>query len=235
MERLDRWGTPESYPHYAVGWAHAMDTPYQWAKQVASHFGGTRNGMIFHWPAGIAAKGETRHQFCHIIDVAPTVLELVGVPQPTMVNGITQAPIEGTSMAYTFNDAAAGERHTTQYFEMYGNRAIYHDGWIACTRHRIPWEAMAKATPLDDDAWELYDTTANWTQHQPQDLAAEQPDRLHHLQQLFILKRPNTTCSRSTTGSRSASTPISLADRRQCAAIGRCCTPAWVACPWRES
>jgi arylsulfatase len=187
-ERLDRWGTPESYPHYAVGWAHAMDTPYQWTKQVASHFGGMRSGTIVHWPAGIAAQGEVRNQFCHIIDVAPTVLELAGLPQPTMVHGVTQAPIEGVSMAYTFNDAAAGERHTTQYFEMYGNRGIYHDGWIACTRHRIPWEAMAKAAPLDDDVWELYDTATNWTQAQPHDLAAEQPDKLHELQQLFILE-----------------------------------------------
>jgi arylsulfatase len=187
-ERLDRWGTPESYPHYAVGWAHAMDTPYQWAKQVASHFGGMRNGTIVHWPAGVAAKGEVRDQFCHVIDVAPTVLELAGLPQPTMAHGVTQAPIEGTSMAYTFNDAGAGERHTTQYFEMYGNRGIYHDGWIACTRHRIPWEAMAKAAPLDDDIWELYDTTTNSTQYQPRDLAAEQPDKLHDLQRLFMLE-----------------------------------------------
>lgn len=188
MERLDRWGTEESYPHYAVGWAHAMDTPYQWAKQVASHFGGMRNGMIVHWPTGIGAKGELRSQFAHVIDVAPTVLEAAGVPQPTMVHGVTQAPIEGVSMSYAFDDATAAERHTTQYFEMYGNRGIYHDGWIACTQHRIPWEAMAKVAPLDDDTWELYDTTTNWTQYQPNDLASEQPEKLHELQRLFMLE-----------------------------------------------
>src|SRR4051812_24078136 len=188
MERLDRWGTAESYPHYAVGWAHAMDTPYQWAKQVASHFGGMRNGTIVHWPAGIDARGETRAQFCHVIDIAPTVLELAGLPEPTMVDGVTQAPIEGTSMAYSFNDALATERHTTQYFEMYGNRGIYHRGWIASTQHRIPWEPLAKVPPLDDDVWELYDTTANWTQARAHDLAAEQPEKLHELQRLFLLE-----------------------------------------------
>jgi arylsulfatase len=188
MERLDKWGTEESYPHYAVGWAHAMDTPYQWTKQVASHFGGMRNGLVVHWPQGIVAKGEVRHQFSHVIDIAPTVLEAAGIPQPTMVHGVTQAPIEGLSMAYAFNDATASERHTTQYFEMYGNRGIYHDGWIACTQHRIPWEAMAKAAPLDDDVWELYDTSSNWTQYQPKNLAAEQPEKLHYLQRLFILE-----------------------------------------------
>jgi arylsulfatase A-like enzyme len=188
MERLDKWGTEESYPHYAVGWAHAMDTPYQWTKQVASHFGGMRNGLVVHWPQGIVAKGEVRHQFSHVIDIAPTVLEAAGIPQPTMVHGVTQAPIEGLSMAYAFNDATASERHTTQYFEMYGNRGIYHDGWIACTQHRIPWEAMAKAAPLDDDVWELYDTSSNWTQYQPKDLAAELPEKLHDLQRLFILE-----------------------------------------------
>jgi arylsulfatase len=188
MDRLERWGTVESYPHYAVGWAHAMDTPYQWTKQVASHFGGMRNGTIVHWPAGIAAKGEVRHQFAHVIDVAPTVLEVAGVPQPTMVHGVTQAPIEGVSMAYTFDDANATDRHSTQYFEMYGNRGIYHEGWIACTRHRIPWEPMAKPVPLDDDVWELYDTRTNWTQYQPKDLAAEQPAKLAELQRLFMLE-----------------------------------------------
>src|SRR3954470_21353141 len=188
MERLDKWGTEESYPHYAVGWAHAMDTPYQWAKQVASHFGGMRNGTIVRRPAGIRARRETRAQFCHVIDVAPGVLELAGLPQPTMVNGVTQAPIEGTSMAYSFNDALATERHGTQYFEMYGNRGIYHRGWIASTQHRIPWEAMGKAPPLDDDVWELYDTTTNWTQAQAHDLADEHPEKLHELQRLFMLE-----------------------------------------------
>jgi arylsulfatase A-like enzyme len=186
-QRLDKWGTEESYPLYAVGWAHAMDTPYQWTKQVASHFGGMRNGTIVHWPAGITARGQLRNQFAHVIDVAPTVLEVAGLPQPTMVHGVMQAPIEGVSMAYAFNDAAAGERHTTQYFEMYGNRAIYHNGWIASAQHRIPWEPLAKVGALDDDDWELYDAT-NWTQYQPQNLAGEMLDKLHELQRLFILE-----------------------------------------------
>jgi arylsulfatase A-like enzyme len=187
-ERLDDWGTPESYPLYAVGWAHAMCTPYQWTKQVASHFGGMRNGTIVHWPTGITGQGETREQFVHVIDVAPTILEVAGLPQPTMVHGVTQAPIEGTSMAYTFNEPAAADRHTTQYFEMYGNRGIYQDGWIASTQHRVPWEALADAGSLDDDVWELYDTRANWTQAQSQDLAAEHPEKLHEMQRLFLLE-----------------------------------------------
>jgi arylsulfatase len=188
MERLDMWGTEESYPLYAVGWAHAMDTPYQWTKQVASHFGGSRNGTIVHWPAGIGAKGEVRSHFAHVIDIAATVLEVAGLPQPTMVNGVTQSPLEGVSMTYAFNDAKAAERHTVQYFEMYGNRGIYHDGWIACTHHRIPWEALAKATPLDDDVWELYDTSTNWTQYQPENLATKQPEKLREMQRLFMLE-----------------------------------------------
>ena len=129
---------PNAYNHYAVGWAHAMDTPYQWTKQVASHWGGTRNGTIVHWPNGIKAKGEVRSQFHHVIDVAPTILEAAGLPHPTIVNGIQQAPIEGVSMLYAFNDAKAAERHETQYFEMFCNRGIYHKGWTAVTRHGVP-------------------------------------------------------------------------------------------------
>ena len=124
--RIDKFGGVEAYNHYAVGWAHALDTPYQWTKQVASHFGGTRNGTIVHWPRGIKAKGEIRSQFHHIIDVAPTILEAAGLPQPMFVNGVQQHPIEGVSMAYSFNEAKAAERHETQYFEMMGNRGIYH-------------------------------------------------------------------------------------------------------------
>ena len=133
--RLDKLGGPESYNHYAVGWAHAMNTPYQWTKQVASHFGGTRNGTIVHWPNGIKAKGEIRSQFTHVIDVAPTILEAAGIPEPVEVNGIHQDPIEGVSMLYAFDDASAAERHETQYFEMFGNRGIYHKGWTAVTKH----------------------------------------------------------------------------------------------------
>ncbi len=160
-ERIEKFGGPEAYNHYAVGWAHAMDTPYQWTKQVASHFGGTRNGTIVHWPHGIKASGEIRTQFHHVIDVAPTVLEAAGLPHPTFVNGVQQKPIEGVSMAYSFDAADAPERHETQYFEMFGNRGIYHKGWTAVTKHRTPWETGAdfKTPAFDDDVWELYDTT----------------------------------------------------------------------------
>ena len=182
--RIDEFGTPDSYNHYAVGWAHAMDTPYQWTKQVASHWGGTRNGTIVHWPNGIKAKGEVRQQFHHVIDIAPTVLEAAGLPEPSSVNGIDQTPLEGVSMVYAFDDASAEERHTTQYFEMFCNRGIYHEGWTAVTRHSTPWVAQAELPPFDDDVWELYDTNTDWTQ--ARDLAAEQPDKLAELQKLFI-------------------------------------------------
>ena len=165
MARIDKLGGPESYNHYAVGWAHAMDTPYQWTKQVASHWGGTRNGTIVHWPKGIAAKGEMRWQFHHVIDVAPTILEAAGLPEPVSVNGVQQQPIEGVSMLYSFNDAKAAERHETQYFEMFGNRGIYHKGWTAVTRHKTPWLLIGEKTPaFDDDVWELYDTEKDWSQ-----------------------------------------------------------------------
>ena len=144
IAHIDKLGSPESYNHYAVGWAHALDTPYQWTKQVCSHWGGTRNGTIVHWPKGIKGKGEIRSQFCHVIDIAPTILEAAGLPQPQFVNGIQQHPIEGVSMAYSFNDAKAAERHETQYFEMFGNRAIYHNGWTAVTRHKTPWVFMGE-------------------------------------------------------------------------------------------
>jgi arylsulfatase A-like enzyme len=185
---IDDFGGPEAYNHYAVGWAHAMDTPYQWTKQVASHWGGTRNGTIVHWPNGIRAKGETRGQFHHVVDVAPTILELAGLPQPLFVDGVQQQPIEGVSMAYSFDDAAAADRHETQYFEMFGNRGIYHKGWTAVTKHRTPWEAGADKVPcaFDDDVWELYDTTTDWTQ--AHDVAADHPDRLHELQRLWLIE-----------------------------------------------
>jgi arylsulfatase len=186
--RIDRLGGPDAFNHYAVGWAHAMDTPYQWTKQVASHFGGTRNGTIVHWPGGIQAKGEIRNQFCHVIDVAPTLLEVTKLPHPTSVNGITQAPIEGVSMVYTFDGSEAPDRHTTQYFELAGNRGIYHNGWTAVTQHRIPWETVGyESLPsFDDDVWELYDTTSDWTQSE--DLAKTHPSMLHELQRLFLIE-----------------------------------------------
>src|SRR5215218_9135940 len=186
IERLDDFGGPDSYNHYAVGWAHAMCTPYQWTKQVASHWDGTRNGTIVHWPAGIKSAGEVRNHFSHVIDVSPTVLEAAGLPQPTFVNDVQQKPIEGVSMAYSFDDAGAAERHTTQYFEMFCNRGIYHQGWTAGTRHRTPWELVAQPPALQDDVWELYDTTTDWTQ--TKDLATEQPDKLAELQRLFLIE-----------------------------------------------
>lgn len=185
-ERMDKLGGPESYNHYAVGWAHALDTPYQWTKQVASHWGGTRNGAIVHWPKGIKAKGEIRHQFHHIIDVAPTILEAALLPEPTMVNGVGQVPMQGVSMAYSFDDGGAGERRETQYFEMFGNRGIYHKGWTAVTRHRTPWLMTQAALPFDDDVWELYDTNADWSQ--AHDLSKEMPDKLHELQRLWLIE-----------------------------------------------
>jgi arylsulfatase A-like enzyme len=162
IDHVDDLGTPRAYNHYAVGWAHAMDTPYQWTKQIASHWGGTRNGTIVRWPAGFHAKGEVRSQFHHVIDVAPTVLEAAGLPFPTMVNGVLQEPLHGVSMRYSFDDPAAAERHETQYFEMLCNRGIYHKGWTAVTRHRIPWQVVGTSGKLSDDVWELYDTTQDW-------------------------------------------------------------------------
>ena len=184
---LDKFGSPESYNHYSVGWAHAMNTPYQWTKQVASHWGGTRNGTIVRWPNGISARDEVRNQFSHLIDVTPTVLEVAGLPQPTMVNGIMQAPIEGTSMAYSFDAPDEPERHDLQYFEMFGNRGIYYKGWSAVTKHRTPWVMGSADVPaFDDDVWELYDGSQDWTQ--ANDLAQQMPDRLHELQRLWLME-----------------------------------------------
>ena len=185
-ERIDKLGGPESYNHYAVGWAHAMDTPYQWTKQVASHWGGTRNGTIVRWPKGIKAKGEIRNQFHHVIDVAPTILEIAGLPEPVMVNGVGQVPMQGVSMAYTFEDPKAAERHETQYFEMFGNRGIYHKGWTAVTRHSTPWIMSGDRPPFDDDVWELYDTNKDWSQ--AHDLSKEMPEKLHELQRLWLIE-----------------------------------------------
>jgi hypothetical protein len=187
MERIDKLGGPESYNHFAVGWAHAMNTPYQWTKQVASHFGGTRNGTVVHWPGGIKGKGEVRNQFCHVIDIASTILEAAGLPEPQAVNGVAQTPLEGTSMLYSFNDEKAPERHETQYFEMFGNRGIYHKGWTAVTRHKTPWLLVGEDVPaFDDDVWELYDTTKDWSQ--ARNLAKEMPEKLHELQRLWLIE-----------------------------------------------
>jgi len=162
-----------------------MDTPYQWTKQVASHWGGTRNGTIIHWPNGIKAKGQIRSQFCHVIDVAPTILEVAGIPEPTIVNSVQQSPLEGTSMLYSFDNAKVPEQHETQYFEMFCNRGIYHKGWSAVTRHSTPF--IIEPLPVfDDDVWELYDGSSDWTQ--ARNLAKENPQKLHELQRLWLIE-----------------------------------------------
>ncbi|HET6752337.1 MAG TPA: arylsulfatase [Jiangellaceae bacterium] len=184
LSKIDDFATTEAYNHYAVGWAHAMNTPYQWTKQIASHWGGTRNGTIVHWPNGIAAKGEKRNQFHHVIDVAPTVLAAASLPAPASVNGIAQAPLEGFSMLASFADADAAESHDLQYFEMFGNRGVYHQGWTAVTRHSIPWTTDPMPA-FDDDVWELYGPD-DWTQSN--DLAADQPDKLAELQRLWLIE-----------------------------------------------
>jgi arylsulfatase len=186
MSKIDDFGGPDAYNHFAVGWAHAMNTPYQWTKQVASHFGGTRNGTIVHWPNGIQAKGEIRSQFCHVIDIAPTILDVAGIPAPTIVNSVQQAPYEGVSMRYAFDNAEAAERRETQYFEMFCNRGIYHKGWTAVTRHSVPWDMSVPMPPLDEDTWELYDTNTDWTQ--ANNLAGENPAKLAELQRLFLIE-----------------------------------------------
>jgi len=183
LGKLDEWGGPETFPHYAIGWAVAGDTPCAYAKQVASDCGGTADGMVIRWPKGIKAKGEVRGQFHHVIDIAPTVLELAGLPEPRSVNGTPQRPIEGTSLAYTFADAQAKSRHVTQYFEIAGNRSIYHDGWLARVVHRAPWEQTPRAA-LDADKWELYDRGSDFSLSQ--DVAAKYPQKLAELKQLFL-------------------------------------------------
>src|SRR6201991_5025174 len=184
---LDEFGGTKAYNHYAVPWAHALDTPFQWTKQVASHFGGTRNGMSVPWPSGIQAKGVLRSQF-HLMTAGPaTFREEADLPEPISVNGVQQRPIEGVSMLYSFNDAAAAERRETQYFEMFGNRGIYHKGWTAVTKHGTPWVLVGRKTvPLDEDVWELYDTAKDWSQ--ANDLAKEMPEKLRELQRLWLIE-----------------------------------------------
>lgn len=184
LSKTDDFGTPDAYNHYAVGWAHALCAPYQWTKQVASHWGGTRNGTVVHWPNGLTEQGGMRDQFHHVIDVAPTILEAAGLPAPHSVNGIAQAPLEGVSMMSTLRDAAAPETHEVQYFEMMGNRGIYFQGWTAVTKHRTPWKADAPP-PFDDDVWELY-APGDWTQ--AHNLPTQNPAKLAELQRLWLIE-----------------------------------------------
>jgi arylsulfatase len=189
---MDAWGGPVMQPHFSCAWAWAGKAPFKWGKQIASHFGGTRNPMVVSWPARLKDRGGLRSQFTHAIDVAPTILEAAGITPPQRVDGIPQMPIHGTSFVYTFDDAKAPERHTQQYFEIFGNRAIYRDGWIACARlDRIPWKTdpatLARFAPgkwdPDKDKWELYDTRSDFTQ--AHDVSAEHPEKLEELKGLF--------------------------------------------------
>ena len=183
LKHYDELGGPNTYGHYAAGWAVAGDTPFSWTKQVASNYGGTRNGMVVHWPKGVKAKGEVRSQWHHVIDIAPTILEAAGLPEPKIVNGVPQTPIEGVSMLYTLNDGKAGDRHLTQYFEIFGNRAIYNDGWFAGTIHRAAWEQKPRAA-LENDTWELYDTRTDFSL--ANDMAKQNPEKLKEMQDLFM-------------------------------------------------
>jgi len=183
MQHIDTWGGPTTFPHFAIGWAWAGNTPFQWTKQVASHFGGTRNGMVLHWPKGIKARGEVRSQFHHVVDVAPTALEAAKLPQPKVVNGIKQRPMDGVSMLYSADNPKAADRRKTQYFEMFGNRGIYHEGWMATTRHSIPW-LNVPLPPLKDDVWELYNVNEDFSQ--ANDLAKQNPAKLKELQAVFM-------------------------------------------------
>ena len=184
IKRLDEIGGPTSEPHVPVGWAWAMDAPFQWTKQVSSHYGGTRNPMIVHWPKGIKAKGELRNQWHHVIDVVPTILEASGIKQPQYVNGIAQKPLDGVSMLYSFNDANAASTRTTQYFEMLGNQAIYHDGWVAAARIGVPWTTAGKDPALlKNPKWELYHVAEDFSE--ANDLAASNPDKLKELLVVF--------------------------------------------------
>ena len=186
MRRMDELGGPTTFNHYPIGWAHAMDTPFQWTKQIASHFGGTRNGMVISWPDRIKDKGGIRTQFHHVIDIAPTILEAVGVQMPAMLNGVPQKPIEGVSMVYSFDDPKAPSTRRTQYFEMFANRAIYNDGWVAATTPPLPPWGSGKTIPIDDYKWELYDITKDFSQ--ANNLAAKEPQKLREMQELFWIE-----------------------------------------------
>jgi len=180
---MDEWGLEGTFPHMAAGWAVAFDAPFKWTKQVASDFGGTRNGLIVHYPQGIKAKNEIRTQFTHCTDIVPTILEVTGLPEPKVVDGVPQIPMAGESFAYSFDDPDAAERHLIQYFEMFGNRAIYNNGWLARTIHRAPWQ-VTNLPPLESDVWELYNTKEDFSL--VNDLAAKYPERVEYMKDLFM-------------------------------------------------
>jgi arylsulfatase A-like enzyme len=184
LSMIDELGGPKTYNHYPVGWAHAMDAPMQWTKQIASHFGGTRNGMVISWPARIKDKGGLRSQFCHVIDIVPTIYEATKITPPTILDGVKQKPIDGVSLVYSFDTASAQTRHDTQYFEMVGNRAIYKDGWMASTTPlRLPWVTVGYEPNPDDFKWELYNINEDFSQSN--NLVAQQPEKLKELQDAF--------------------------------------------------
>ena len=202
MKFYDAWGSDKTTPHMSVAWSWAFDTPFKWTKQVASHFGGTRQGMAMSWPGHIKDAGGIRTQFHHVIDIVPTILEATGIQAPVMVNGIAQKPIEGVSMAYTFDKANANAPSTrdTQYFEMFGNRAIYHDGWIAATTPpQPPWLMGPGKMPdvVNGYKWELYNIAEDYSQNN--DLAAKIPTSCGRCRSSSWSRRRNTTCSRWTT------------------------------------
>jgi arylsulfatase len=187
LSMIDELGGPLGYNHYPAGWAHAMDAPMQWTKQVASHFGGSRNGMVVSWPARIKDKGGVRSQFCHVIDIVPTIYEAVKITPPSSLNGIEQKPLDGISLVYTFDDAKAPTRHASQYFELLGNRAMYKDGWMASTTPlRLPWVTVGAEPNPDDFKWELYNINEDFSQ--AIDLAAQYPDKLKELQTAFDIE-----------------------------------------------
>ena len=205
--RIEKFGTPEAYNHYAVGWAHAMDTPYQWTKQVASHWGGTRNGTVVHWPSGFSSRGEVRSQFHHVIDVAATVLDVAGLPEPISVHGVQQMPLHGVSMAPSFDDAGAEERRETQYFEIFGNRGIYHKGWTAVTHHTTPWVTAERRRSTT--------TSGSCTPPRTGRRPTTSPRRARRSSTSssgsFCWRPGSTACSPWTTASTSVSTPTSRA------------------------
>src|SRR5215475_7222573 len=187
LSMMDQLGSDRTYNHYPVGWAHAMDTPFQWTKQVASHFGGTRNGMCMSWPRRIKAHSEIRSQFTHVIDIAPTILEAANIQAPLILDGTQQKPLEGVSMIYTFDDAKAASRHTTQYFEIAANRGMYQDGWIASTTPlRPPWVVSGAEPDPDDFPWELYNVSEDFSQ--ARNVAADNPKKLAELQARFLIE-----------------------------------------------